>query len=268
MRIGFMQGRFASPETELLQSFPHRQWKNELSVAHIHNFNLMEWVIDDWNNNPLLDKNEAQVVHQFLSDCEIDVESIDAMCFMYHPFWKAHKKSDRDILIKRTFEVLEKISEHTTIKSITIPLVDNGSITNSSQQQWFCDVIKEWQCLPKILIESDMPPYDLLKMLKQMINIGITYDTGNIASMGYSPYEEISLCRSYIKNVHIKDRILFGRSKILGFGNTDFEKVFRALKDTQYEGNFILQAARPTIMNHTCMLDTYKKMVEAWYYEA
>lgn len=268
MNIGFMQGRFVPLESNLLQSFPHKQWKIELQIANIHQFNLIEWVVDDWNNNPILTKEGGEEIQELLLKYSINIESIDAMCFMYNPFWKEHKKIERNNLIIKTFDILRKISENTSIKSITIPLVDNGSIKNHEQQQWFCDVIKDWQYLPKILIESDFYQYDLLNMLEKIDNVGITYDTGNSASMGYNASDEISVCKNYIENVHIKDRVLNGKSKILGFGDTNFQSVFRALKDIKYQGNFILQAARPVTTNLTDSLITYRKMIEIWYDEA
>ncbi len=268
MRVGFMQGRFVPRESSLLQSFPHKQWRIELQIANIHRFNLMEWVIDDWDNNPILTKEGADEVQGLVLRSDIDINSIDGMCFMYNPFWKEHRKSERDVLIRKTFEVLQNISENTHIQSITIPLVDNGSITTKAEQAWFCDVIKEWSYLPKILIESDMPSYDLSKMLEQLINIGITYDIGNSASKGYDALDEITTYKHYIENVHVKDRVFNGESKILGFGDADFQRVFRTLKKINYQGNCILQAARPKKEQLTTTMDAYRDMVEVWYNEA
>ena len=54
-----------------------------------------------------------------------------------------------------------------------------------------------------------MKPSELLKFIKNFdANFGVNYDTGNSASLGYDPSEEISVYGHRIINVHIKDRKL------------------------------------------------------------
>jgi hexulose-6-phosphate isomerase len=73
---------------------------------------------------------------------------------------------------------------------------------------------------------------------------GVNFDMGNSAALGNSAVEEINACRDRIFNVHIKDRILGGKTVPLGKGSVDFEEVSRSLRDIGYKGNMILQAAR------------------------
>ena len=74
--------------------------------------------------------------------------------------------------------------------------------------------------------------------------VGANYDTGNSASLGYDPYEEIDVLGEYIVNVHIKDRLKAAGTVPLGCGDTDFSAVFKALKAKNYRGDFMLQGAR------------------------
>ena len=74
--------------------------------------------------------------------------------------------------------------------------------------------------------------------------IGANYDTGNSASLGYNPEEELLKLGKWLDNVHIKDRVLGGGTVPLGEGDADFDKVFQTLGMISYKGSFILQAAR------------------------
>jgi len=62
--------------------------------------------------------------------------------------------------------------------------------------------------------------------------------------MGHSAKEEIAACGKRIFNVHIKDRILGGKTVPLGQGSVDFTEVSKSLQDIGYAGNMIMQAAR------------------------
>ena len=65
-------------------------------------------------------------------------------------------------------------------------------------------------------------------------------------------------------NVHVKDRVLGGTTVPLGTGSADFEAVFAALAQRNYQGNFILQTARAADGNHADALRTYRNMTIDW----
>ena len=71
--------------------------------------------------------------------------------------------------------------------------------------------------------------------------MGINYDTGNSAGLNYDLDDEIKYFK-YVKNIHIKDRILNGKTGRLGEGNCAYKKVFKVIKG-KYKGNFILQTS-------------------------
>lgn len=87
---------------------------------------------------------------------------------------------------------------------------------------------------------------------------------GNSASLGYLPNEEFELYGDRIINVHVKDRLLHGKSVPLGEGSVDFESVFKCLKSANYNGNYILQTAREAQGNHLDALLKYRSMVINW----
>jgi hexulose-6-phosphate isomerase len=74
----------------------------------------------------------------------------------------------------------------------------------------------------------------------------VNYDSGNSASLGYSPANEFAAYGDRIGSVHIKDRVLNGGTVPLGTGNTDFAALFSCLEKIEYRGDFTLQVARGT----------------------
>jgi len=56
--------------------------------------------------------------------------------------------------------------------------------------------------------------------------------------------EELELIGKWIKNIHLKDRILRGPTVPLGEGAVKFDKFFLNLAKIQYTGDLIIQGAR------------------------
>ena len=156
------------------------------------------------------------------------------------------------------------------IEIIVVPIVDNGRLENTNQKDniinffnRFREKLEKLNC--KIAFESDMKPSELLKFIKNFdANFGVNYDTGNSASLGYDPSEEISVYGHRIINVHIKDRKLGGSTVPLGSGNCSFDNVFRNLNMASYNKNYILQTARDFDGNHSKVLKEYKDMTTEW----
>ena len=97
-----------------------------------------------------------------------------------------------------------------------------------------------------ILFESDYYPKKLKKFILKFNpnKFGINYDTGNSASLGFDVKQEIDQYYEFIKNIHIKDRLLNSKTVKLGNGSFLFEQFFKLIKERFYKGNLILQTAR------------------------
>ena len=74
--------------------------------------------------------------------------------------------------------------------------------------------------------------------------ITVNYDTGNSASLGFDPIEEFKYYGHRISDIHIKDRKLNSGSVILGTGDVDFSRFFKALATVSYTAPFIMQVYR------------------------
>ena len=110
-----------------------------------------------------------------------------------------------------------------------------------------------------------------VKKLKKVININdnlfVTYDTGNITSCGFNHKNYILELNDRIKQVHLKDRNI-GSLKTVNpsTGDTNFNLIFKCLKDINFNGLYTLQTARGVSGNETNTIIKHKKIMEDFYY--
>ena len=74
------------------------------------------------------------------------------------------------------------------------------------------------------MIESDLAPRNMKSLINEINskNVGINYDTGNSAGNGYFFNDEKKYFK-FVKNIHIKDKKLKGKSVKLGKGDFNFK---------------------------------------------
>lgn len=270
-RIGFMQGRFSPVEEGKIQAFPWQTWRDEFAMARKYRFNLMEWMIehDRLGENPLMNSSGRIEIKRLMQENNVVIESITCDTYIQEPFYKAEKFHSVQLLedFKRIIESCVDIG----IDKIVVPLVDKGSLQNKNQED---ELLKGMDAMIPLLedsnamvvFESDFGP----SRLKSFINrfkpayVGINYDIGNSAALGYNFKEEIASYGNRIKNVHIKDRKFKGTTVPLGEGDADIAGILGVLHVNNYVGNYILQTARVGDGDHAGALCRYRDMVEGW----
>ncbi len=243
MKIGFMQGRLSPIYKNKIQSFPWKNWKNEIRIAKSNNFKKMEWTLDypRLKDNPIL-KNTDKTIN-FLKKNFLEVDSVTCDFFMQKPFFKKNNNT------KDIYHVLNKL-QNTQIRKIIIPLVDNSSLEKINNinniVKIFIEINNDTKKKFIFLFESDFSPSKLKKFIKffPKKNFGINYDSGNSASLGYDVFKEFKSYAKYIKNIHLKDRLHKGKTIRFGKGKTDFKLLFKLIKKIKYNENLILQSAR------------------------
>jgi len=267
--VGFMQGRLSEVRNGIIQSFPWENWENEIKDANRLNFKLMEWTLDHERIflNPILTDQGQIRIKDLKKKFDISVTSVTGDCFMQMPFWKfeGHKKKQLESDFIKILNILKNID----IKIIVVPVVDNGSIVDIKHQKNLFDFflsIEEllYENKQRIAFESDKPPNEIKKFFNILKSdrFGVNYDTGNSASIGYNPSEEIITYGDKIINIHIKDRLLNGSTVPLGKGNASFETFFSLIKEINYRGNLILQTARSQNGQHGKVLIEYYEFVK------
>jgi hexulose-6-phosphate isomerase len=246
---GVMQGRLSKRVGNKIQAFPEKNWRSEFSKAKALGLKSIEWTLDYKNlkKNPILTKQGQSQIKKLSKKNLVKLNSLTGDCFMQNPFWK--KKNNQKLL-----EDLIKIIHSCKIigiKYIVVPLVDNGSITSQKDEKNLlnsCKYILKYlkDSNLKIVFESDFSPKKLKKFIMKFDKrfFGINYDVGNSAGLNYKIDDEFKLYGNYIYNVHIKDKIKYGKTVRLGSGNATFLKLFKNLKKIRYNRELILQTAR------------------------
>lgn len=252
MDLGIMQGRLSNAVDGRIQSFPWATWKDEFSYAQSLGFSKIEWTLDQEKlfENPFFTPSGQREIKRLSQENSVTVNSVTCDNFMQAPFFREQKglKADRLAELKSLILSAEKLD----VELVILPLVDNSSIQNQNEEEEvvseLCQLMRELVDFKgKVIFESDFPPIKLREFIQKFPKekFGINYDTGNSASLGYSPEDEFLEYGEYIDNVHIKDRLLGGHTVPLGKGNARFDYIISALKKLNYDQNLILQVARP-----------------------
>ena len=268
--VGIMQGRLTPPKGRGIQFFPLGNWKREFKVAKKLGLGEIEFIFDfyKYRQNPLWSAKGRKQIIKTIKDTGVKVNSICADYFMRKPFFRVgkHVQKPNIVILKR----LVKYSSEIGATLIEIPLVDNSSIKTAEEGDVFINIMKD--VLPflerykvKMGLETDLPPKKTASLIKKInsFRVGANYDTGNSASLGYDPKEELELFGKHVLNIHIKDRRYKGSTVPLGTGDAQFKLFFRFLRKLGYNGSFILQAARGKdgneIMTTKSQVDFLKK---------
>lgn len=266
-----MQGRLSPQVNGEIQAFPADCWRAEFESGHRNGFALMEWTLDQdaLYSNPLLTAEGQHEIRQLCAQFDFSVLSLTGDCFMQSPFWKASGAAVESLL--QDFRAVVRACSGVGIKMMVVPLVDNGRIENTAQEDFLVAALESELSLlatqnVKIAFESDFAPSELARFINRLDTqwFGVNYDIGNSASQGFRPSEEISAYGHRIMNVHVKDRQLGGTTVPLGAGNAQFDTVFLQLGKVGYRGTYILQTARAAGGNHAEVLCTYRDMTQSW----
>lgn len=269
--IGFMQGRLSPLVRERIQAFPTEHWREEFPLAREIRFEAMEWLLDrdSLTQNPLMSSTGRREIKDMCGRYECSVRSVTADVVMQTPFYKA-EFHERQRLIDELKRILEACAD-LDVRLIVIPLVDNGSLQNSREQECLhrtlekeVDFLKDANL--RIAFESDYPPHKLAEFLNVFDEtaFGMAFDMGDRASLGFEPKDDLDILGPKIFNVHVKDRILGGYTVPFTLGHVKFEAVFYHLNRIQYQGDYILQPARAADGNHFSALHHYYQMVKKW----
>lgn len=248
IKIGVMQGRLSLPIHDTIQSFPENSWEQEFELAQKIGLDSIEWVFDTYEKNPIME-NELGKIKQNIIKNKINVNSVCGDYFMVNKLF-----NESDYNINKNLKVLKKLAvkcNNIGIKIIEIPLVDNSSLKSEKNIDELVNNLEK--ILPDLrdleitlTLEADLPPDQFLELLNRFEEFSVyaNYDTGNSASLGFNVKEELEILKDKIKNIHLKDRLLNGKTVPFSAGNTNFDDFFKMIKKIRYSGDLIIQGAR------------------------
>jgi L-ribulose-5-phosphate 3-epimerase len=266
IHIGIMEGRLSDPIGSEIQSFPRYSWKKEFEQAARCGFDLIEWVFDLYENNPIMDNAGINEIKNLSKKHGIYVNAVCADYFMKKMLFNVS-----DFELEQNLTVLRRLIEKCRlldIKILEIPFVDDSSLKSKNNEEQLIHNLEKILSVAKengvvLTLETDLPPHSFREFLVSFNhpNIKANYDTGNSAALGYNIKEELKVLKPWITNIHIKDRIYKGKTVSLGTGDTDFETFFSTLTKINFSGGLIIQGARET-SNDTSPELTCKKYLK------
>lgn len=271
-RLGIMQGRLSPRVNGKIQAFPQEHWAEEFSHAATLGLSSIEWILETpLETNPLwTDEGLARITEQ-IRQTGVRIDFVCADYFMESPLMRMSPDD-----LKRNQSVLRKAIDQSAklgARGLEIPCVDASEIRSRQDEDELASAIAP--CLEhaaqrniQLGLETSLPPERFRDLLERIghPSLKANYDSGNSASLGYDPAEEIAAYGGWISNVHIKDRVRGGSTVPLGSGDADIPKVLRLLKKADYRGDFVLQAARGA--DDLAAAWHYKEQLVSWLSEA
>lgn len=254
--VGIMGGRLSNPINRETQSFSEHSWEMEFKKSKQIGFEVLEWVFDLHENNPILDSNNVKKIRHIAKEHNILVNSLCADYFMHNRlFGVSSSELENNLkLLKKLVLQCNKIE----IKIIELPFVDSSSLKTKKNKNELVNNLEK--ILPVIeennvilALETDLEPNSFVNILSKFNhpNIMANYDIGNSTAKKYNTKLELKMLQPWLANIHIKDRKFNGYTVPLGQGDVNFDLFFSTLKKINYNGDLIIQGAREDLNDST-----------------
>ncbi|MCM1426120.1 MAG: sugar phosphate isomerase/epimerase [Eubacterium sp.] len=258
--IGFMQGRLTEKGGFYPQSFPEENWIQEFYLAENLGFDCIEWMFNkrQWNKNPVILEKELPNIITICQNTNMKITGICANYFMEDSIYNLDAKAHNCLVLNKLLLNAQTIG----CKNIIIPLFAESALQiNNTTIYEIVDNLIENDVF--ILFEADAQLIILKEWLSgfKRKNIGICYDIGNAAGLGYDSVKELLRYGDIVKNVHIKDKKMGGNTVMLGDGDACFKECFTALQQSSYIGSYILESYYFEAIKDTCQNLNYIKEI-------
>ena len=251
MTVAIMQGRLLPPHDGRFQCFPREGWRDEFALAAAADLDAIEWIFDVFglDVNPVATDAGLEEMAALSAQTGVGVRSICADYFMDRPLLRAddHEIEDR-------IETLSWLLRRCALLGagrVVLPFVDASRIGSDAELGSVASILGQVLSVVdetgvELHLETSLAPEPFADLLARLPHpsVKVNYDSGNSASLGYSPRGEFGAYGARVGSVHIKDRVRGGGTVPLGSGDADFEALFNCLDDIAYEGDFVLQVAR------------------------
>jgi L-ribulose-5-phosphate 3-epimerase len=244
-----MQGRLMPPVEGRFQAFPGAGWERELELAAAAGLDGVELIYEEFrlDHNPLA--GDAPVLREETARHGVVACSVCADRFMQSPV-VAVSDAERESLASELRDALARWAP-AGIERVVLPFVDANSVREPARR----DIAVAWlrAVLPaaagagvELHLETDLGPADFADLLGRLDDpfLRANYDTGNSASLGYDPAEELAAYGERIGSVHVKDRVRGAGTVPLGEGDAQIGSVLGLLRERGYGGDLVLQVAR------------------------
>ena len=244
IRFGMVQGRLTQSPPGCLQWFPQDGWEEEFQIASNIGVNYIELIAEINHNskNPIWsDIGVARIKHLAMKN-DLDLH---ALC---NDYIVEHSLLDEGV-IQQNIDLIKQ-GEKLGVQKYVLPLFESSELTFDNMSNYI-NPLKRIATVAQtsniiVCLETILTGDELITLLRliDMPFVKAVYDTGNRVAFGHNLAKDIRLLGDYIAHVHIKDKNSNNENVLLGTGLVNFEKVFYALHDINYEGPFTFETTR------------------------
>lgn len=248
-KLGIMQGRFTDKEGFFPQRFPWENWEKEFEIAKKENLQCIEWMLnyEKVASNPILSIEGQHKIMELERQTGVQV---NAVCVNYI-MDKCILDIEKDFFV-HIFEAMKKLR----INLFIMPFFEKSDIELMNEEPGFQECLTYVSDLAKknglyVGMEMNCELGIAKSCLQKYKNFGICYDLGNSVGLGKDIEQELLLFKNRIFDVHIKDKTYNGKSVMLGNGDAEFQRYFKLLEETGFNGAYILESyfSKNTVMD-------------------
>ena len=233
-----------------IQAFPWDRWEQEFVYAQGLGIDGIEWLFEHerWEENPILSSTGREAARTLIAQTGVAVPSVCATYFMAQPFFRTSETARR-----QSTEILCELivrSAEIGARTILIPVLEVSELRTAEERDHLLSSLQRplevaAQHGVTLGLETELPKGQYLDVVqfKPHSNLGIYYDVGNATAAGYNPASDLRAFGRYLVGLHLKDRLRNGPTVPFGAGHTDFVAVIKALKQIEFSGALVLEAA-------------------------
>ena len=243
-RFGMVQGRLTQSPSGCLQWFPQESWQQEFDTAKDIGIDYIELIAEVQNNteNPIWTDDGIKEIKQLVKDNNL---TLHALC---NDYIVEHLFLDEEVL-RQNISLLSQ-GKKLGIEKYILPFFDSSELSTVNMQEYVNPLKKianvAYEKGIMVCLETILTGEELITLLDliDMPNVKAVYDTGNRVAFGHDLASDIRLLGDRIAHVHIKDKNSDNANVLLGTGLVNFESVFFALNDIDYNGPYTFETTR------------------------
>lgn len=245
IRFGMVQGRLIQSPPGQLQWFPQDYWESEFFLAAALGIDYIELIAERVHNpdNPLWSDKGIERLKSLVKRNGL---SLHAFC---NDFIVDNALPGNDAVLEQNLRLIERGALLGCEKYI-LPLFEKSELNIENVEEYITPLRliadKAAKSGITVCLETILNAAELIEVLDRINHpaISVVYDTGNRVAFGHDLPRDIRLLGSRISHVHITDKNAANGNVILGTGLVNFQQVFEALADIQYDGPYTFETNR------------------------
>ena len=242
-RIGIMQGRLVHATTGELDCSPGRQWRDEFRAAAALQLNHIELVADRVldSRNPMWSTEGRHEIVTATQRTGVEVASLCLNEVLASPI--DGMSTD---LVERVSSVLRDLP----IRVVVVPLLEASDLRSVDRPSAVRSILLLAECLRdaggRVAVELGLSAVESLRFLEAVSSphVGLCYDVGNAAALGFDQIEELRNLGSAVWHLHAKDKNASMANVRFGTGMVPFAGVFEVLSRQGFDGLVTMEATR------------------------